>query len=382
LIDVLFLHYGDAWLRGSENCLLELSSRLDRSRFRPRVICNQPLLADALGERGVPAECVRLPEIMIDRGERRLELAGYVAITRRLLADGRVQRPDLVYCNSGRAAQAAWLAARSLGVPRLCHLHAPLYRRYYWLWGLWDAAGLVFPSQATRRVSLGRHRYRGPSWVVPNGVDLARFRPPVERDPAPRRYLGIAEHEVVVGQVASLIPRKGADVLLRALALLPAPRPLLLLAGDGPERECLGRLAGSLGLEGRVRFPGEVRSPETLLAHVIDVNVLAAHQEALPLSLLEAAAAGLPSVATDVGGASEVIEEGRTGRIVPPGDPRALAAALAEVVADRGLRARLGAAARVEAEKRFGIEGFVAGAQAAMEAVAGADRGRPAARIA
>lgn len=370
LIDVLFVHYGDPCLRGSENCLLALLERLDRGCFRSHVVCNQPAMRDAVVARGVGATQVGLAEIMIDRGAVRVDLAAYLRTARRILALARERRAALLYCNSGRAAQASWLASRWLGIPRLCHIHAPFYRRYYWLWGLWDVPQLVFPSEATRRVSLAKHRPRRAALVVPNGADLERFRPAVARDPRVRVHLGIGDTEIVIGQIGSLISRKGADVLLRAFAALRTSRPVrLLLVGSGPERERLERLASELGVLASVRFLGEVRSPETLLQHAIDVNVLAAHDEAMPLALIEASACGLPSVCTDVGGNREVIVDGETGLLVPASDAGALAFALGQVIGDPALRARLGASARRRAEKHFGVDGFVASLERAMLAL-------------
>lgn len=382
MIDVLFVHYGDRWLRGSENCLLELVSRLDPGRFRPRVLCNQELLRAAFAARGVEALQLDLPEIMVDGSYVRLELGAYLRTTRRIFALARARRPALVYCNSGRAAQASWLAARLLGIPRLCHIHAPFYRRYYWLWGLGDARAIVFPSEATRRGSLAPHRFRGDVHVVPNGADLERFRPAAARDPAVRRYLGIGEREIVLGQIGSLIGRKGVDVLLRALAIVRGKHPArLLLAGAGPERVRLEALARDLGVAGAVSFLGEVRRPEALLQHALDVNVLAAREESLPLSLIEASACGLSSVCTDVGGNGEVVVGGETGLLVPAGDPGALAAALLRLVEDAGLRARFGVAARRRAEKHFGVDAFVAGIERAMLALVPAAAGEPPRRV-
>ncbi len=367
LIDVLFVHYGDPWLRGSENCLLALLERLDRGRFRPRVVCSQEVMREAVAARGVEAVRVDLAEIMIDRGDVRLDLRAHLRTARRILAFARERRPALLYCNSGRASQASWLAARWLGIPRLCHIHAPFYRRYYWLWGLWDARQIVFPSEATRRASLAKHRRAGDALVIPNGADLDRFRPTARRDPAVRRHLGIGDAELVIGQIGSLIPRKGADVLLRAFSVLRARRPArLLLAGAGPERSPLERLAAELGVADSVGFLGEVRNPEALLQHAIDVSVLAAHSEAMPLALVEASACGLPIVCTDVGGNREVVVDGETGLLVPAGDADRLAAALARLCEDSALRTRFGEAARRRAEKRFGIDGFVTAIERAM----------------
>lgn len=367
LIDVLFLHFGAPWLRGSERCLLEAVARLDRTRFRAHVLCNQESMREAVVARGVEAERIDLPEILIDGSDRRLELRAYLQSTRRIVARARETGAAVLYANSGRAAQAAWLAARWLRRPRIAHLHAPYYRRYHWMWGLWDTDLLVFASEETRRTSTTGRRLRGPTRVIPNGVDLDRFRPAAVRREEPRDELGIDADALVIGQIGSLIPRKGVDVLLEAFATLRRAQPaFLVVAGDGPERAQLEARANALGLAAWVRFPGEVTRSERLLQHVLDVSVLASREESLPLGLLEAAACGRATVCTAVGGNAEIVRDGETGYLVPPDDPGALAGALLRLARDPALRDRLGAAARARAEKRFGLDAFVSGVEGAI----------------
>lgn len=365
--DVLFLHYGEAWLRGSETCLLQLLQRLDRARYRPLVACNQPLFRDACDAVGVEAHVVEIPEIMIDGPQIRLEIGAHQRAFHallRLVADRRV---GLVYCNSGRPGQIGARLARRLGAPRLCHLHAPFYRRYYALWMLWSADSLVFVSDATRRESLSRGRRRR-TVVIHNGVDLERFRPATARDPSVRARLGLPEGVPVVAQIGSLIERKGVATLLAAFARVAAQRPAqLVLAGDGPDRARFERLAAELGVADRVRFLGERSDPETLWRDVVDVNVLASRQEALPLSLIEASACGVASVCSDVGGSREVVADGETGLLFPAEDSAALAGRLERLLGDDALRQRFAGAARRRAEASFSVERYAAAIEAEME---------------
>ncbi len=370
MIDVLFVHYGAPWLRGSERCVLEAAAGLDRSRFRAHLLCNEEPLRDAALARGIPAERIAIPEIMIDGRERRLEIGAWLRCTREIVSRARGVGADVLYANSGRAAQATWLAARRLGLPRIAHLHAPYYRRYHWLWGLWDADLVVFPCDATRRVSLGGRRLRGATRVVPNGVDLERFCPAAHRDPALRRALGFEQEALVIGQIGSLIHRKGADVLLDAFSRLrDCEQAFLVLAGGGPERDALEAQAVRLGVAARVRFPGEIDDPADWLRNVIDVNVLASREESLPLSLLEAAACGVATICTCVGGTSEIVSDSKTGLLVGPDDVAGLATAIERLAGDAGFRAELGARARERAERSFGIGSFVGGVAQAIESV-------------
>ncbi|OGO53033.1 MAG: hypothetical protein A2148_00900 [Chloroflexi bacterium RBG_16_68_14] len=187
-----------------------------------------------------------------------------------------------------------------------------------------------------------------PVTVVPYGVDLARFQP--------RARNGARPSEVVVGAVARLSPEKGLDVLLRAVARLVAEgMPLrVVLAGDGPWRVRLRRMAERLGIAGRVDFRGEVpheRVPEVLAE--LDIFVLPSRAEGFGVAALEAQAMELPVVASRVHGIPDAVEDGHTGLLVPPGDAEALAGAIARLAEDAELRAAMGRAGRAFVEGRY-----------------------------
>jgi glycosyltransferase involved in cell wall biosynthesis len=166
------------------------------------------------------------------------------------------------------------------------------------------------------------------------------------------------ERALTVLTVGRLSREKGHEVLLRALAV-PSPPGLpplsAIVAGEGPERSRLATLAASLGLRDTVHFHGNVAQPASLYDRA-DIFVLPSHSEGSPNALLEAMAAGLPVIATQVGGVAEIVEHDRTGLLVPPDDPHALAAALARLAGDRRLRRRLGDAARAHVRLACSLE--------------------------
>ena len=143
--------------------------------------------------------------------------------------------------------------------------------------------------------------------------------------------------------------------LVRAIALLPPGSARATVVGDGPQREDVADEIRRLGAEGTVDLAGERDDVADVLA-AADVFVLPTLSEGLPMSVLEAMAAGLPVVAAAVGGVPELVDDGETGLLVPPGRPDALAAALGRLAADPALRRRLGAAGRRRAEAHFDIE--------------------------
>jgi glycogen synthase len=175
--------------------------------------------------------------------------------------------------------------------------------------------------------------------VIPSGVDPGRFVGP-PADPAPE----LPRPRVLF--VGRLAPQKGVRTLLEAVPLLRHRDVPVLLVGDGPERGRLERRAAGLGLAGRVRFLGFAtpRQVTAWLCHA-DVLVLPSVYEELGSVLLEAMAAGLPVVASAVGGIPAVVRDGGEGLLVPPGEPPALAAAVDRVLGDRALAGRLARAA-------------------------------------
>jgi glycosyltransferase involved in cell wall biosynthesis len=199
-----------------------------------------------------------------------------------------------------------------------------------------------------------RATYRPPRdrlFVIPNGVDLDRYRGPAERE-AVRHELGLDAGARLIIVVAKLYAQKGHAALLDALsATSPQPQDAVLLLGEGPEREHLERMVRDRGLS-MVRFLGNRPDVPRLLA-ASDLFVLPSLWEGLPMALLEGMAAGLPVVATDVAGSRQVVRNGRDGILVPPGDAAALASAMAAVLANDEERARLGRAARDRVEQEF-----------------------------
>ena len=193
--------------------------------------------------------------------------------------------------------------------------------------------------------------------VIYNGIELERFDQPdlIARRAMLRGALGIDPDAPVVLVPAVLREGKGHEVLLDALPSLRArvPSVRVAFAGGGEREAALRSLARSHG-DGVV-FLGPRQDIADLLA-ACDLVVLPSLAEALPTALIEAAAAGRPVVATRVGGAAEIVEDGRTGLLVPPGDPSALAEAIASVLADPDRARAFGEVARRRARERFALD--------------------------
>jgi len=194
--------------------------------------------------------------------------------------------------------------------------------------------------------------------VIYNGIDVGVY----DRTPAGgcRREFDIGADEFLFGTIGRLVAQKGVDGLLGAFRKVrrELPRARLIIVGDGPERQKLMELARALGLDGAVVFAMLRRDVPALLKD-FDCFVLASRREGLPLSLLEAMAAGVPVVATRVGGNSEVVESGLDGVLVRPGAVDELAAAMTAIARDAELRERLARNARSKARADFSKESFL-----------------------
>jgi glycosyltransferase involved in cell wall biosynthesis len=190
--------------------------------------------------------------------------------------------------------------------------------------------------------------------VMYSGVDTQRFSPLNAEERRSRRFaLGIAENAVVVGFVGRLIPLKRLDLLIQATARLrcelPDARVEFLVLGDGPLRPALEEQATQSGVP--VRFVGT--QPASTWLPLFDILALASQSEGLPMSVLEAMAVGVAVVATAVGGLSEVVVNGETGLLVPPGDGNALLDAMRILVLRPEWRRAMGTAARARAVSKF-----------------------------
>ena len=199
--------------------------------------------------------------------------------------------------------------------------------------------------------------------VIPNGVDIERFRP-LEPEAALRGELGLAPEAPVAAIVAALRPEKNHELFLRAAAQVreKVPNARFLIIGDGERRAALEALTVELQLGDAVQFLG-TRSdvPEVLaLTHVL---VLSSHMEANPVSILEALACGKPVVATRVGSIPETVKEGVNGYLVAPGDAEQLADRIGALLADRGLARQFGAAGRELVVRQWSLERMVEGYQ-------------------
>jgi glycosyltransferase involved in cell wall biosynthesis len=292
-------------------------------------------------------------DLLVVRATRVLGLPGLVAA--RLAGRPVVLQPEI----NGELDGSAF----TWGKPWAERAAGRLVRRVATARNLWlrDADAFVAMSRRIRDEIVGAGV--GPervAWIA-HAVDTGRFRPAgADERVALRRALGLPAG-VIATYTGRLLHGKGLDVLLEAFARVAAARPELQLvlvgAGEGhlSAEESLRRRASVAPLAGRVRFAGRAERVEDWL-RASDLFVFPSLFEGLGISLVEAASCGLPSIGSRTGGIPDVIEDGVSGLLVPPGDPGALAATLASLAADGERRAAMGREAR-----RIGLERFERG---------------------
>jgi len=204
--------------------------------------------------------------------------------------------------------------------------------------------------------------------VIANGVDIAAFTTTRSR----RDEFGFDAHIPVVGMIARLVPQKDPLSFVRMAHLVTGaiPDTRFLLVGDGPLRAAVEHAVREKSLDGRMIATG-FRDDIPELLQTMDVVVLTSVWEGLPLTLLEAMAAARPVVATRVQGSTDVVAEGETGVLVPPGDATQLAAAVVELIRKPEQRQRMGAKGRDRVEREFSVDRMVTATAGVYRSVLG-----------
>ena len=353
---------------GTRRHLMDLCLHLDPGRFTVSVACSvlrDPAFAadiDTLRARGIRVHVVPMQRAISP-------VRDLVALVRlwRLM---RVGAYDVVHTHSSKAGFLGRLAAHLAGVPRVVHTpHTFPFemevgsgtRRLYA--GLERLAArftqimvCVCPSQRPAAQALvGARR----TVVIENGI--APLLPAdAAAGEARRRALGLASDAVVAGVIGRMSRQKGHADFVAAARSVAARLPMarFLLVGDGECRPAVVRRIAAAGLEDRFIFAGAQEDIAGWLA-AMDVVVLPSLWEGLPYVLLEAMAAGRAVVATRVGGIPDVVEDGVSGRLVPPRDPEALALALAALLEDAGVRSAIGIQARLRLAGRCRLDDMV-----------------------
>ncbi len=347
---------------GAQETAMLLCQHLDRSRYDCTLVTGEETgpegeLHTESRARGVALEFE--PDLFREISPLR-DLAATVSLTRRMVRG----RYDVVHLHSSKAGIVGRLAARLAGTPVVVHtvhgwgfndeqprLVSGTYQSLERACARWcDALCVVGTPYRDEGLALGigePSQYH----LVRSGIEIDAYRHVAADRATLRARIGLPADALVIGNVGRLSPPKCPELMVRAFARLARTQANahLVLVGDGWQRREVEAEVATLGLRDRVHLLGLRRDVPELL-HTFDVFVMSSSREGLPRTLPQAMAAGLPIVATHVGGIPDAVAEGASGFLVPAGDVDALADRLARLAADPALRARLGAGglARVE----------------------------------
>ncbi len=343
---------------GAEDLVAAIVRGLPPRRFAPEVAC-----LEAPGPVGAELAAAGYPVHSLGLDLKHASAWRLAAAVRRLLKE---IRPDILHTHLYHPNLYGRLAALGLGLPGVVAAVHNSYTRVKFHRRLWNH----LLGWASDRILVGSPRV----WedvrrydavpasrllLLPYGIDPAELETDLSREEA-RGFLSVSGF--VLAAVGRLEEQKGQKHLLAAMAGVrrQIPEATLILVGEGRQRQVLEHQARELGLADRVRFLG-TRRDLALIYRALDLYVQPSLWEGLPLALLKAMGAGLPVLATRVGGVMELIEDGVNGRIVAPAEPEALGRVLVELYQRPQLRARLGAAARLTIREHYSLEAMLAG---------------------
>ncbi len=347
---------------GSSEVVLFLANSLPRSQFQTVIVSG--ITADPPEDLEAYTQKTGVPIRFVKNLQREINLFSDSLALFRLYRIIRKERPVLVHTHTSKAGLLGRFAAHLAGVSRIVHTpHGHIFYGYYGplktaLFVLLERLAAKVTSKMTTLTELEkedhlvRHIGSPDQFIpIPCGIDL---NPYLKLSGAPgdiRREWGLSPGDLAVGSVGRLVPIKGHCYFLEACPQIKKeiPKVKFILVGDGPLRQDLERLSSRLGT-GALFLGNCTNIPEILQG--LDLLVHPSLNEGLGRVLIEAGAAGKPVVATRVGGVPEAVEHGRTGLLVPPRDPSAIAEACVRLLKDGATREAMGRRAR---EKAFSL---------------------------
>ena len=342
-------------LGGAEQVVVDLVKGLSKQDFKPIVCC--------LSEKGRNASLVEREGVKVFALHKRPKFDPFlISKLTRLIRNERI---DLIHTHLFTANLWGRIAAKLTGVPVVSSEHGMDHwrKRFHLALDSWLTPvnkRVIFVSDAVKRFYMNRnHSLNGKSKVIYNGINTLEFQQSFDKETV-KESLGLLKTEQVIGTVGRLVPEKAHVDFMEAIQMLKEERKDImgLIIGEGELLDKLKKQAEKDHLQKHILFAG-FRSDLPKVYQAMDVFVLCSLREGLPLTALEAMAAGVPVVATAVGGIPEVITDGRDGLLVPPSDSQALAKAISRILSDQELRESLVQNAKQKVHDYFSVEKMV-----------------------
>ncbi|GJL65082.1 MAG: glycosyl transferase [Nitrospirales bacterium] len=374
------------WGGSAQNTMLTVLGH-DVSRFCPIVVAGPVGSWTAQGgDHATQANCARLDAAgiqwrLLSTLTREVSLVKDLRTLWALFMLFRQERPAIVHTHTSKAGVVGRLAAWLAGVPIVVHTpHGHVFYGHFgnvlsWVFKIIErlfargTSKIIALTEAEKHEHLQCHVGRADQFrSVFSGIDVTQYRAAsVARQNSPHRF-GCSVNAMVVGSVGWLTSIKGHQYLIEAIAKLKPRYPQLhcLIVGSGPLREELSKLAAGHSVASAVHFLGHMEDIPSCLA-AMDAFVLPSLNEGMGRALIEAMAAGLPVIASNVGGVPAIVQDGQTGLLVPPGNSDALAEALERYLQSPEWANMIGAAAQEYISTRFDVSSMVRGVESVYD---------------
>ena len=374
---ILYIH-GVAAVGGAERDLLAILRTLDRRDWEPHVACpSEGQFSNLMVQAGV----VLHPMVLPPWRKWFSPFVRWVAVNKlRILLEQL--KPALIHVNDiwwvPQTLEAVY-GRPGLRIPVVAHVRQEIEPEKVGRYRLQELDAVIAISRHVERALIAGGVDQRTVRTIYSGIDRVRSGAEMLERTTIYRSAGLPNEAVLLGTVAHLFPRKGYDVMLKALPsiirTLPAVHYVVIGTGDGSYEQRLRELSAELGISDHVHFVGFQQDVNPFL-EAMSLYVHPARMEGFGIAVVEALAAGKAVVATNVGGLPEVVEEGETGLLVAPDDPQALTAAVLSLLRDDGRRRAMGERAVKWVRERFDLRASVTAMEQFYQEVLSAHRNR------
>ena len=308
--NILYVHFGENWIRGSEQCLIQLINHLNTAEYHPVVWTNNHALNDLLATHSIDSQLDHFT-LLMGGYQPNFNVKNWFQLISKGIALIKQFNIDAIHVNSGAPCQWMNLVAKITGTPLVTQLHSDyMLRDRFWL-GLHLSPRVVTVSHAISKNLLADGFPKDQLDVIHNGIpNLSASGATQEQQSSwVKQELQLPDNTLLFATVGSLIHRKGVDRLLHALTRLTPhyPNLHLVVIGDGELRQALQSLTTHLRIEKHVTFVGEQSNVSQWLVGGVDGFISATREEAFGLVIAEAALAKLPIIAPNIGGIPEFV---------------------------------------------------------------------------
>lgn len=359
-INVLYVHFGEHAIRGSEICLLNLLEKIDKKQFNPIVWCNSPILATHVKRLGIKVLRSKFT-LLLGWQKPRFDLLNTVKLIKQGVSFIKEKSIDLVHCNSAGPCQWMSIACRLTSVKLLVHLHAPYPLRDRLTLGLHAADKVISVNNQIKQQLVKDGTPNSRLQVIANGIDIKKLEDHFSDNV--RRTLGLHDDDILLATVNYLNHSKGVDNCIDLIAKLERNHHIkahLIIIGDGPLREQLMDRAKNINVDQRIHFMGNSENVQSLLLDNPDFYVCGSREESFGLAIAEAAVAKLPIVAPNVGGIPMIIKHGYSGLLYKSQDIDDFAKQMSLLIANKSLQNQLIKTAYQHVSDNFSIEHHIA----------------------